>query len=66
MVDRLIGNRIINSPYPAAGPPLCLHGRRVERLERRVTAARESGAYSDNPVQAGDVAPMQGRWGQSR
>ncbi len=32
MADWFIGNRIINSPYPATRPLLCMHRRVAERL----------------------------------
>ena len=53
MADRSIGKGIINSPYPATGPPLCLHGRGAERLDRRATAVRATDAYPGKLLQAG-------------
>lgn len=53
MADRLIGNRIINSPYSATGPPFGLHGRGAERLDRRATAVRATAAYPGKLLQAG-------------
>ncbi len=40
VTDRFIGTQIINSPYPTTGPPVCLHGRRAERLDPRARAVR--------------------------
>ncbi len=62
VADRFIGNRIINSPYPATGSPLCLRGQGVERLERRATDA-----YPGKLLQAGGSPADAGTglWGQS-
>lgn len=54
MVDRFIGNGVINSPYPATGLPFWLHGRGAERLDRRATAVRATGAYPRKLLQTGD------------
>ena len=68
MVDQIIGDRIINWLYPATGPPICLHGQGVERLDWRATAGRALAAYPGKPLQTGALAltPGTGRWSQSR
>ena len=53
MADRFIGNRIINSLYPATGLPLHFHGLGTQRLERRATAARATDTYSSKLRQTG-------------
>ena len=53
MADRIIGDRIINWLYPATGPPICLHGQGVERLDWRATAGRALAAYPGKPLQTG-------------
>ncbi len=50
---RFIRDRIIDSPYPATGPPVCLQGRGTERLCRRATAVRATGAYPGKLPRAG-------------
>ena len=54
VAGRFMGNRNINLPYPATGPPsLCFHGRRAERLDRRATAVRATNANLGELLQTG-------------
>jgi len=71
VADRFIGNRIINSPYLATGPPLYLHGRGAERLDRRATAVRATDAYPGKLLQAREpvavsIGPQYGAVGPFR
>jgi hypothetical protein len=53
VTGRFIGNRIINSPYPATRLLLCIHRMGAERLCRLVTAVRATAAYPSKLLQAG-------------
>ena len=55
MADRFVGNRIINSPYPATRLLLCVHTMGVERLYRLVTAVQATVAYPSKLLQAGGI-----------
>ena len=55
MTDRFVGNRIINSPYPATRLLLCIHTMGAERLYRLVTAVQASVAYPSKILQAGGI-----------
>jgi hypothetical protein len=53
VADRFVGNRIINSPYPATRLLLRIHRMGAERLYRLVTAVQATAAYPSKLLQAG-------------
>jgi hypothetical protein len=53
VADRFVGNRIINSPYPATRLLLRIHRMGAERLYRLVTAVQAPAAYPSKLLQAG-------------
>lgn len=52
MTGRFVGNRIINSPYPATRLLLRIHRMGAERLYRLVTAVQATAAYPSKLPQA--------------